>query len=1014
MSDTPRTLTLPRLFAFTAVAFLGFVLALEGGLRIASVVVGPQTHHVDAADVPAALPNAIRVVAVGDSWVYGAESEPDEAFIEVFRTRVEAATGSPVQVYNLGVSASNSAQALVRLHAAIETAQPHYVVALTGANNLLHDRETAEAARLMGEDARLVPGLTWLSGSRVVRLVRLFWITLWRAPVPSATTDLSAAPPLLSVAGGTNPTGSTGLPSAPAIEPIPTFDGMPWWQAFVRRQWEIGLAQVTGATPPDDTDAQRGLLAAWEALFLAQLDRFEEAEAKAALALQLGGDEAVAHEARAVAADRQNRPMEGLQHRLRAADSVDRGHPWIAARARALVLMELEMWEPALVWLLAVLDAVPGNLEALTAIARLPSAARTPAVEEHLSQGPRNSGIRQSEYFEWHRVSSGMLDRMAASLGTPDPGEVEPPDLLLARAKLLEATEKPSEAAFRGLLDTPMPRDRARAYAGVVRSAGIPEDVEAPPLDGVVAAALVAVHRDAGNCERALEVGQSGLAAGLSAMDFERAAGSCLSREVGWSLTEQALGRGPVLDRVALILGLPAGGVRGPVPPPSVPFWHIFRERRFEVLLKDPELPDGWRALALAHLERPAEALLVADAAGPTADPSAVALARAMAAEQRGDFRTALIERVRAAEASTGDTWLRYLARGTAQSQARRWKAAQRDLLGVLRAAPGYLEALEVLAEVPEQVRFDSTQTVLRWTPSGSVPQHRWSHWYASQGRAIETKLALRWPADLVAQSPLEAAEVTFALARISLDEGEQHAGLKGMEAATALFEALNRPDRVCAVRTHGLERRPDAVAPEELEALAADCADHPAAMELAGRLATRTGDCNRANVWARAALLAGADPAEMLAWVDPCTPTESFEAWVVASVSGPGVPRLATAWMAERLHPQEEADLEPGGRTYSDDLLIRHLLAMARLSRTEDAQFLALTYPFPGAHHAKVRDTIVAASADLPVLDLYAHFEATYTDAQWQAIRTPGDHVNALGYAEMGGVLYKVWFSAP
>ena len=1015
-----RPLSRGRLLAFTFAAFLLFLGGVEGVLYVGSVAVGPQSRLPEGEGIPDPIPEAIRVVAVGDSWVFGAESEPEEAFIEVFRRRVAASTGKPVQIYNLGVSASNSSQALVRLHGLIEAVEPQYVVALTGANNLLHDTGVADAASLMGQDARMVPGLTGLSRLRVVRFARLLWINYFSdvGDRELATPgDPARAPALLAMSGGTDPTGSTGLPKSPVIDPIPVFSNLPWWEAFERRRWEIGAAQVSAATPPTQAPSEVGLMRAWEALFLALLGRPDAREAAEA-ALELGGDDAVAYEALAVVAERGNRPLEALQHRIRAAGAVG-GHPWIAARARALALMELEMWEPAQAWLLAVLDASPGNLEALTALARLPAATRTPAVDAHLEEGPRNSGIEQWEYFEWHRVSSGMVERMEASLGTPDPGEIEPVEMRLARARLLEekGEREAAASAFRVLLgESIAPNSRARAWAGLVRATDAsPEGIPTPPYDGEVVSALVGLHRAAGDCEAALRVGQAGLATGMSAASFERAAGDCLPREVGWALTEQALGRGPVLDRVALVLGLPAGGVRGTVPPPAVEFRSLFFERRFDELLARQDLPPGWRALVAAHLERPAEAEQAAAsaAAAPGHDPAAVALARAMAAEQRGDFRTALIERVRAAEAEGGDIWLRYLARGVAQAHARRWKAAQRDLLGVLRAAPGYLEALEVLAEVPEQVRFDATQTVLRWTPSGLVPRHRWSRWYESQGRAVETEMALHRPAIGGQISPQEEAEVLFAEARIAFDAGDFEGSRSGLERAASAFTALGRSDRTCAVRTFAFDVRPDEVDSEELEDLASDCSSHPGAMELAGRLATRQKQCDRANVWARAALDAGADPAEMLAWVDPCTPSEAFEGWVVGSMSRPGVPPLAASWMAERMHPQEEIDPEPAGRSYSGDLLVSHLDAMARLSRARGARFLALTYPFPGAHHLRVRDALMSASAgsDLPVLDLYGHFQETFSEAEWQGMRTPEDHVNARGYQEMGEALHRAWF---
>ena len=111
-------------------------------------------------------------------------------------------------------------------------------------------------------------------------------------------------------------------------------------------------------------------------------------------------------------------------------------------------------------------------------------------------------------------------------------------------------------------------------------------------------------------------------------------------------------------------------------------------------------------------------------------------------------------------------------------------------------------------------------------------------------------------------------------------------------------------------------------------------------------------------------------------------------------------------------MHPQDEVDVVPVGRDAGSALLVRHLAAMESLSASVGAKFVALTYPFPGAHHQRVRDTVVAASRrGLPVLDLYGHFQATFPEAEWQAMRTPGDHVNARGYAEMGNRLHAAWF---
>ena len=41
-------------------------------------------------------------------------------------------------------------------------------------------------------------------------------------------------------------------------------------------------------------------------------------------------------------------------------------------------------------------------------------------------------------------------------------------------------------------------------------------------------------------------------------------------------------------------------------------------------------------------------------------------------------------------------------------------------------------------------------------------------------------------------------------------------------------------------------------------------------------------------------------------------------------------------------------------------------------------------------------------------MLDLYGHFRETFSEAEWQGMRTPQDHVNARGYREMGQVLFE------
>ena len=335
-----RPLSLRRLLAFSGITLFGFLAVLEVSLQIGVLLQPPQTYLPEASDVPAPDENAFRILAVGDSWVFGAESEPHEAFVEVLGRGIEKETGSPVQIFNFGESASNSSQALVHVAEWVDVLKPDLVLALTGANNMLHDTDIEEAAAILGEDPRVLPGAAILGKLRTVRLIRQIVAiqNLDEETTDELVGEKPRIPDLLTGVGGADPTGGTGLPHPPADHISQVVD-LEWWPLFVRRDWKNGLIWVRASEPRSDSRMDRGFMKAWEAIFLAHTEAFAEAEATAREALDLGGDDAVAWEALAVAAERQDRPLLALQHRLRAADA--KGFPWIRDRARALALLEL-------------------------------------------------------------------------------------------------------------------------------------------------------------------------------------------------------------------------------------------------------------------------------------------------------------------------------------------------------------------------------------------------------------------------------------------------------------------------------------------------------------------------------------------------------------------------------------------------------------------------------------------------------------------------------------------------
>ena len=900
MSDAPppparRRLGPGRLVAFTALVLVLFLGLLEGALHILAASQGPQ-RHASADDLPAPDPAAFRVVAVGDSWVYGAESEPHEAFIEVFARAASAELGRPVQVVNLGQSASNSSQALVALSRSIDVIEPDLVVALTGANNLLHDKGVAEAARIMGEDARMVPGLSALSGLRTVRLARILQVSLTAPPAPEETPE-STSPPVTQVVR------------------------LPWWDLYVSRRWSDALTVLSNAALPSQDARMLGVKTAWEALLRAQLGE-EQATSLAERALDGDGDDATAFEALAVVAEFQGRPLAALHHRAQAARAS--GHPWIRERARGLVLLEIEALEEARDQLLSVQRATPGELQTLQALSRLPQAVRTPEVDALLFDGPRGL-VTPEEYFAYHLQSSGLVDRAADALGDADPDESVARRLTRARARELQGDPQDALARYTALVDEAEAKaDQDRARAGVLRlatSAQVVDLLGSGPADlldaspGPATALALMERADAdGDCVVAQHAAVAAIDAGALPHQLERRIGPCIPAALVWSILDMGLDRDAQI-RAPRLLG-------GAEPAPKNPAWDAVLARAPSLLPLDAD--GGDRALALA-LAGDLDGALAVEAG----DPALRSLAAGLVRRALGDEDGALADFARAAEAAdTTSAWARAVARGFGEAAAQRWGTAQDHLLPALAASPGQLEILGVLRSIPDAHRRPATERVLGSSPAGRIRVDQWVDWFLDGGQTRAAELALRW-SWAAPETSADRARRSLAEARIHAARGDAEAAARARNAAQASADATESPLLKCLTRSACAGVLPD---------------DRP-------------------------------------------------------------TPPLAAAWIRERTNPVAPPPSTPSG----DDLLVRQLDAMHRLSTRSGARFVALTYPFPSGHHAQVRDQILQA-ADLrgvPVLDLHAAFAQRYTAEQWRALRTPEDHVNAEGYALMGQLLH-------
>jgi tetratricopeptide (TPR) repeat protein len=800
-----------------------------------------------------------------------------------------------------------------------------------------------------------------------------------------------------------------------------------WWPSYARRDWKQLLPWVHHTEPRTSAPEATGILRAWEALALAHLGRHDEATVMAREALRLGGDDAAAWEALAVVAEQEDRVLHAIQHRIQIASRPPgSGHPWLQARARGLVLLELEAWEAAEAWLMACERQQPGNLEILLGLSRLPTATRAAAVGEALERGPRGR-VTQLEFYRWHEVSSGMVDRMVASMGEPDADEPAAMAVGRGRSALVQSRPDEAEGWFRSAIDHPEATsvDRARARAGLIGLATGPARFEellgVPPsaveLSASNAAAMVGYYTAQGDCDSAVRTGQTGLALGLAPFAFEDAALSCLSVEVGWSLVEQALGYGPVLDRAAMVLGRAPGSLATFVHPPPVPFWDEFRERDFAAVAT---LTTGaWRGLALAQMDRYAEATAALDAAEDASDDAAViAFGRMLLAKQRGDVTGAMIQGAISATSEGGDPWIRTVARGITLADALYWRQAQVELLSALAAAPGYLEALEALSMVPQPLRYPAAEVALRYTPSGRVDADRWSAWYLLQGREEEALRALQWPAGFLAPGEEAAARRAIALGDVRGVQGDKDAARAAYGEAMSLAEGLDDRHLYCRAAARRVRAMGEEVSEEELVLMTGPCAErpyanppegeHPDAADAKGRIAALRSDCTTVADLAAAALVAGADPSDISEWMGDCADEGSVITFLEGETGG--APPEARQWLLHRVQPGDGDELPAPGEERSQDMLVRQLVAMQALAAHQGADFVALTYPFPGAHHQRLRDRLIAEAprAGLTVLDLYGHFAETYSDAEWQALRTPENHVEAEGYETMGIELFE------
>jgi len=171
-------------------------------LQIGALLARPEAAPTSGGD------GNLTILAVGDSWVAGAEADPGDGFVEALADALPAA-GVPARVVNRGRSGANSAHVALTVWDEAEELGADIILVLVGQNNSTNfarvaDLEDRIAARDRGR-AKAGPRVQ----VRTLKLARLIWANLRGGEGYSA--QLASAP----------------LPPIPAME----FDneGVPLW-----------------------------------------------------------------------------------------------------------------------------------------------------------------------------------------------------------------------------------------------------------------------------------------------------------------------------------------------------------------------------------------------------------------------------------------------------------------------------------------------------------------------------------------------------------------------------------------------------------------------------------------------------------------------------------------------------------------------------------------------------------------------------------------------------------------
>jgi lysophospholipase L1-like esterase len=388
-----------RRLLFAAWVPLASLLLLEAVLQLAAAV-NARLHPERVPLAEGVRADALHVVALGDSWVAGAEGSEGQGWLDHLGRELPRRLGADVQVWNLGRTGANSAHVALEAMDRLPALDPDLVIVLVGQNNSSNFYRVAEVEERLGREPKKEP---WYEGSKVLKLARI------------VGANARGGSGYREGSGPRAEGGGAAEQERPAPEPETDESGQPirkypeLLRSSAARSWLDRRAEEVGSAPKSGDPA---VGAAWSLLrALARRDEPGAAAAEAALRGVLGWtapDGSVGGLARAsapsVVDDREALARFAL---LRAAREM---HRWTSVRfhggalreraaapgeADPLVLLgaaEAQLlagdWRSARDLLLRAHALVPGLPEIVDLAARFPDAARNPALYEALEFPP--------------------------------------------------------------------------------------------------------------------------------------------------------------------------------------------------------------------------------------------------------------------------------------------------------------------------------------------------------------------------------------------------------------------------------------------------------------------------------------------------------------------------------------------------------------------------------------------------------------------------------------------------